>query len=35
MDNALKYVKGEITINTSGQALYEITNDINSWLIDH
>ena len=33
MDNHIKYKQGEITINTSGQAMYEITNNINSWLI--
>ena len=32
MDNRVKYTQGEITINSSGQALYEITNNINSWL---
>ena len=32
MDNYLKYTQGELTINTSGQKMYEITNDINSWL---
>ena len=33
MDNYLKYTQGMITINTSGQGIYEITNNINSWLI--
>ena len=33
MDNRVKYTQGEITINSSGQALYEITDNINSWLI--
>ena len=33
MDNRVKYAQGEITINSSGQALYEITDNINSWLI--
>ncbi len=33
MDNYLKYTQGKITINTSGQGMYEITNNINSWLI--
>ena len=33
MDNHVKYTHGEITINSSGQALYEITDNINSWLI--
>ena len=32
MDNRVKYAQGEITINSSGQALYEITDNINSWL---
>ena len=32
MDNRVKYTQGEITINSSGQALYEITDNINSWL---
>ena len=33
MDNHIKYKQGEIIIKTSGQAMYEITNHINSWLI--
>ena len=33
MDDNVKYTQGEITINSSGQALYEITDNINSWLI--
>ena len=33
MDNHVKYAQGEITINSSGQAMYEITDEINSWLI--
>ena len=33
MDNHIKYKQGEIIIKTSGQAMYEITNNINSWLI--
>ena len=33
MDNNIKYKHGEIIIKTSGQAMYEITNNINSWLI--
>ena len=33
MDNRVKYTQGEIKINSSGQALYEITDNINSWLI--
>ena len=33
MDNHIKYKHGEIIIKTSGQAMYEITNNINSWLI--
>ena len=32
MNNIFKYKKGEINIKTSGQFLYEITNDINKWL---
>ena len=34
MDNHIKYKHGEIIIKTSGQAMYEITNNINSWLIN-
>ena len=33
MDNQIKYKHGEIIIKTSGQAMYEVTNNINSWLI--
>ena len=33
MDNHIKYKHGEIIIKTAGQAMYEITNNINSWLI--
>ena len=33
MDNHIRYKHGEIIIKTSGQAMYEITNNINSWLI--
>ena len=33
MSNHIKYKNGEIIIKTSGQAMYEITNNINSWLI--
>ncbi len=33
MDNHIKYKHGEIIIKTSGQAMYEVTNNINSWLI--
>ena len=29
----MKYADGNLTIKTSGQAMYEITNNINSWLI--
>ena len=32
MDKNIKCTQGEIKINTSGQAMYEITNNINSWL---
>ena len=32
MDKYLKYAQGEITINTSGEEMYEITDIINSWL---
>ena len=31
--NNLKYTHREIQINTSGQSMYEITDNINSWLI--
>ena len=34
MNNQIKYRQGEIIIKTSGQAMYEITNNINSWLIN-
>ena len=34
MNNYIKYKHGEIIIKTSGQAMYEITNNINSWLIN-
>ena len=33
MSDHIKYQQGEIIIKTSGQAMYEITNNINSWLI--
>ena len=33
MSNHIKYKNGEIIIKTSGQAMYEITHNINSWLI--
>ena len=33
MDNDIKYKQGEIIIKTSGQGMYEITKNINSWLI--
>ena len=33
MDNHIKYKYGEIIIKTSGQAMYEVTTNINSWLI--
>ena len=33
MDNHIKYKQGEIIIKTSGQSMYEKTNNINSWLI--
>ena len=32
MSEYLKYTQGELTIKTSGQKMYEITNEINSWL---
>ena len=32
MNNNIKYKHGEIIIKTSGQAMYEITENINSWL---
>ena len=32
MNNFLKSTQGELTIKTSGQSLYEITDNINSWL---
>ena len=34
MNNFLKSTQGELTIKTSGQSLYEITDNINSWLIN-
>ncbi len=34
MNNNIKYRHGEIVIKTSGQAMYKITNNINSWLIN-
>ena len=33
MNKYLKYTQGELTIKTSGQSMYEITNNINSWLV--
>ena len=33
MDKYLQYIQGELKINTSGQSMYEITDNINSWLI--
>ena len=33
MNNYLKHSQEEITINNSGQSMYEITDNINSWLI--
>ena len=33
MGNHIKYQQGEIIIKSSGQAMYEITHNINSWLI--
>ena len=32
MNKFLKYGQGEIKINTSGQKMYEITDDINAWI---
>ena len=32
MNKYLKYGQGEIKIKTSGQKMYEITNDINAWI---
>ena len=32
MDKYLKYSQDELTIKTSGQKMYEITDNINSWL---
>jgi secondary thiamine-phosphate synthase enzyme len=32
MNKYLKYGQGEIKINTSGQKMYEITNDVNAWI---
>ena len=34
MNNYLISIQGELTIKTSGQSLYEITDNINSWLIN-
>jgi secondary thiamine-phosphate synthase enzyme len=33
MGDHIKYKQGEIIIKTSGQGMYEITKNINSWLI--
>ena len=33
MNKYLKYNQGELTIKTSGQSMYEITDNINAWLI--
>ena len=32
MIKSLQYSQGELTINTSGQQMYEITKDLNTWL---
>jgi len=32
MNKYLKYGQGEIKINTSGQKMYEITDDVNTWI---
>ena len=32
MNKYLKYEQGEIKINTSGQKMYEITDDVNAWI---
>ena len=32
MNKYLKYGQGEIKINTSGQKMYEITDDVNVWI---
>ena len=32
MNKYLKYGQGEIKIKTSGQKMYEITNDVNAWI---
>ena len=32
MNKYLKHTQGELTIKTSGQAMYEITDNINLWL---
>ena len=32
MNKYLKYEQGEIKINTSGQKMYEITDDVNVWI---
>ena len=34
MNKYLKYTQGELTIKTSGQTMYDITDNINSWLIN-
>ena len=33
MNKYIKYAQGEIIIKTLGQSMYEITDNINSWLI--
>ena len=32
MNKYLEYGQGEIKINTSGQKMYEITDDVNAWI---
>ncbi len=32
MINFIKYLQGELIVNTSGQQIYEITKDVNTWL---
>ena len=32
MNKYLKYGQGEIKINSSGQKMYEITDDVNAWI---
>ena len=32
MNKYLKYSQGELIINTSGQKMYEITDDVNAWI---